>query len=95
MVHDGMVFHAALVALSSSADGGIGRCVAAISVGDLRRDVGGEDLAELVLLDVEVGAVAAGSGNGTGSSAGPSWLPGNLAASSPVVSPRSRLKLAM
>ena len=63
--------------------------------GDVLGHVGGEDLAELLLLDVEVvDGTLAGTENGTGRSAEPSSAPGNLPASSPVLSPSSRMKLA-
>ena len=59
IVHEGMVLHAALVAVSSSAEAAIGRCVAAMSSGDVVGDVGSENVVEPVRLDVQVGPGAA------------------------------------
>jgi len=84
-----------LVAVSSSAEAAIGRCVAAISSATSGATSAANTSRNRSCWMYRSTPVAPSApGNGTESSAGPSCPPGNLAASSAVLSPISKLKLA-
>ncbi|WP_345414872.1 hypothetical protein [Actinomycetospora chlora] len=93
--HDGTVFQAALVAGSSRAAEVIGRWVAAIRSATSSATSAANTFRNSSWRMVRSLPVPpSGSGTGTLSSAAPSCAPGNLAASSPVLSPGSRMELA-